>query len=49
MLVVSTALYASAFPANTANAAQTAIPVSSDFVMIVPSFGVQRRNGDAPG
>jgi hypothetical protein len=31
-------LPALAFPANTANAAQTAIPVSNDFVMIVPSF-----------
>jgi hypothetical protein len=34
---------ASAFPANSATAAQTVIPVSNDFVMIVPSFVVQRR------
>jgi hypothetical protein len=31
-------LYALALPANIASAAQTAIPVSNDFVMIVPSL-----------
>jgi hypothetical protein len=36
------ALYAFAYPANTASVAQTAIPVSTDFVMMVPSIGVQR-------
>jgi hypothetical protein len=31
-------VYALAFPENTASAAQTAIPVRTDFVMILPSF-----------
>jgi hypothetical protein len=35
------------FPANVATAAQIAIPVSDDFVMIVPSFVAQRRKGGA--
>jgi hypothetical protein len=35
--------YALAFPANSATAAQTANPGSNEFVMIVPSFVVQRR------
>jgi hypothetical protein len=39
------ALYALAFPTNTASVAQTAIPVSNDFVMMVPSLRVQRRKG----
>jgi hypothetical protein len=41
------ALYALAFPANAASAAQTAIPVSDDFVIIVPSISLQRRKGGA--
>jgi hypothetical protein len=40
-------LYALALPANIARAAQTAIPVSRDFVMVVPSFAVQRHEGAA--
>jgi len=38
-------VYALAFPENTASAAQTAIPVRTDFVMILPSFKVQRQTG----
>jgi hypothetical protein len=42
--------YALAFPANAANAAQTAIPASSDFVMIVHSIVAKRCTGSAlPG
>jgi hypothetical protein len=33
------ALYALAFPANTASVVQITIPVSNDFVMIEPSIG----------
>jgi hypothetical protein len=43
VLVWMGALYASAFPANATSAAQIAIPVSNDFVMIVPSVMVQRH------
>jgi hypothetical protein len=37
-VVVWVALYALAFPANAASIAETAIPVSNDFVMVGHSF-----------